>query len=261
MEGFEPRPRASQEVAAARRAQRHDTEPITPLALPTRQYVPFGVGALLIILLMIGMAYQITQAPALPLQITPVSTEVATDAPSALAAAPTPAPTDVPPVAKINAYAAPDGLLLGQIETTRQITPVAHYGSGWIQADVERSGRVWLRKADVPAVAMVGPDLAPVAAVSAPSTGRGLTVDQGGGEWTPPTATPEPAAPLTPEPTATITWPTSAPVAAPDFKKPDITGTCKLIGCLGEKAVDLARAQACHALYWQYGDVAENDAN
>lgn len=256
---YAPRARASQTVAAQKRAAAaspgrptHDTEPITPigLATPARQYVPFGIGALVIILLMIGMAsYQLSREGARPLQLTSVPTEAA---PSVALAAPTLAPTAVPDVTTINAYAAPEGQLLGPIETDRMITPIAHYGGGWIQADVEGSGVVWLRKGDLPDVALTGPDLAPHTA-AAPQTGQGLTISgQGSGnEWTPPENTPE----LEAEPTATpIVWPTSAPAAIPDFEKPDIRGTCQFVGCLGAKAVDLERAQACHALFWQYGN-------
>jgi hypothetical protein len=57
------------------------------------------------------------------------------------------------------AFAAPD-VELGQIEATRAITPVAHLGSAWIQADVQGSGRVWLKASDWPALAIVGQDLA-----------------------------------------------------------------------------------------------------
>lgn len=85
--------------------------------------------------------------------------------------------------------------------------------------------------------------------VVAPQTGQGLTLNTD--DWTPEaTPTPPPA-----EPTATVVvWPTSAPVQASDFEKPDIKDRCKFIGCLGQQAVDLSRAQACGALYWQYGD-------
>lgn len=249
---YAPDPRASQRVAAQKRQRpAHDTEPITPIAARSRSALPFGIGALIVVLLMIGMAsYGLARLPsAVPLAITPVPT----DAPAFLAAAPeaSPAPPLAPTAAPrtIGAYASPDGLLLGQIEVDRQITPVAHFGTLWIQADVEGSGMVWLRKSDVPDAALIGPDLAPVA--QQPQTGRGLTVDQGGG-WTPPDATPEPQAPA--EPTAVPNWPTSAPVVVTDFTQPDIKQTCQFIGCLGQQAVDLARAQACHALFWQYGD-------
>jgi hypothetical protein len=59
------------------------------------------------------------------------------------------------------AFAAPDGVPLGAIESTRAITPTAHYGSDWIQADVAGSGLIWLRAGDIPALAITGPDLAP----------------------------------------------------------------------------------------------------
>jgi hypothetical protein len=83
-------------------------------------------------------------------------TAVATVQPTS---APTAAPA--PPVRLLAAFASPDGALLGQIEATRAITPVAHFGQDWIQADVAGSGRIWLRAADWPALAIAGPDLAP----------------------------------------------------------------------------------------------------
>jgi hypothetical protein len=179
---YAPRARASQEVAAQKRARpTHDTEPLTPITTPARKPGTAElVGGLLVIVLMIGAtAWQLGRTPAQPLQIT---------------SAPTAAP------ATIGAYAAPDGLLLGQIEVDRMISPVAHFGSDWLQADVEGSGLVWLRAGDVPGLALTGPDLAPrAAAAPAPQTGQGMTVDQGGG-WTPPA---EPAAPPAVEPPAT----------------------------------------------------------
>jgi hypothetical protein len=59
------------------------------------------------------------------------------------------------------AFAAPGGVPLGAIESTRAITPTAHYGSDWIQADVAGSGLIWLRAGDIPSLAITGPDLAP----------------------------------------------------------------------------------------------------
>lgn len=78
--------------------------------------------------------------------------------------APTPvshSPSPIPAGRLLIAFAAPDGQPLGAIESTRAITPTAHYGSAWIQADVQGSGLVWLRAADSPDLAIVGPDLAP----------------------------------------------------------------------------------------------------
>lgn len=264
---YAPRPDASKRVAAKHRASAtqpgrptHDTEPIEPIKSLSR-YVPFGIGALVLIMLMIGAAsYQLASLPAAkPLQIETAPAQAFVP-PSQAAQEPTSAPiAQNPSTDMVNAYAAPDGALLGPIETTRQITPVAHYGSGWIQADVEGSGRVWLRAADVPGVALIGPDLAPVAQQQ--QVGQGLTVDQSGGgspnEWTPPEATPELVTATPAQPTATVVWPTSEPVEHrdDDFKKPDIRGTCQFVGCLGQNAVDLSRAQACHTLFWQYGNV------
>lgn len=69
--------------------------------------------------------------------------------------------TAAPHVAMIDAYAAPNGATLGEIEATRAITPTAHYGQDWIQAEVAGSGLIWLRAADWPRLAITGPDLAP----------------------------------------------------------------------------------------------------
>ncbi|MDQ2995712.1 MAG: hypothetical protein M3R61_01460 [Chloroflexota bacterium] len=94
-------------------------------------------------------------------------------------ATPSPIPAAAPAVAGrlLIAFGAPDGNPLGAIESTRAITPTAHYGDAWIQADVQGSGRIWLRASDAPDLAITGPDLAPR-----------------------PTATARPAVPPTPEP-------------------------------------------------------------
>jgi hypothetical protein len=126
-----------------------------------------GIAGLLLVLLTMRMS--------LPRQIGPAASTAA----PILAAPPTtqqPSPT-APPAVLLPAFAAPDGMQLGQIEATRAITPTAHYGDGWIQADVAGSGLVWLRAADFPALAITGPDLAPR-----------------------PTATARPYVPPTPEP-------------------------------------------------------------
>lgn len=76
---------------------------------------------------------------------------------------PSPIPATPPAVTGrlLIAFASPDGEVLGAIESTRLITPTAHYGDSWIQADVQGSGLVWLRTSDSPALAITGPDLAP----------------------------------------------------------------------------------------------------
>jgi hypothetical protein len=175
---YTPRPKASQAVAAARRALGPAPDAPVVRGTPVRQYLPFGIGALVLIVLMIAAAsWQLSRMPAKPLQLAP------TDAPArALAAPPTtaPAPTSAstPAAATIGAYAAPDGLLLGQIEADRPITPVAHYGVGWI-AYQDGAGLVWVRAVDRPDLALAGPDLAPRTA-ALPQTGQGFTLDQGG---------------------------------------------------------------------------------
>jgi len=188
---YAPRPKASQTVAAAKRAtQSHDsTAPITPIIQRRRFAIPFGIGAAVLITLMIAAAsYQLARLPGRPLAITPAHAfNHAQEATSAPISAPM---ATIPTVAMVSAYAAPDGLLLGQIESTRQITPVAHYGTIWI-AYQDGAGLVWLRSSDRPDLALAGPDLAPVAAQPA-QTGRGLTVDTI--DWTPPAASAAPPA-------------------------------------------------------------------
>jgi hypothetical protein len=181
--------------------------------------------------------------------------------PTALPATPQPQATTIPapvPVAKLPAFAAPNGVRLGEIEVTRSMVPRAHYGSDWIQANVSGSGLVWLRAADWPALPLSGPNLAPP--TPAPQIGRGPGIEQGSvnnsghsGIVVEPTATVAPAAP-----TATIVWATSAPVNAADFKQPSMSDTCKFIGCLGDNAVQASLEQMCHALHWQY-DGADQD--
>jgi hypothetical protein len=113
-----------------------------------------GVAALVLVLLtMRSSASSGEQHPAAlaAAAIMPHATE---------APAPTLPPTALP-VAMLPAFAAPNGTQLGEIEATRTIAPIAHFGSEWIQADVEGSGRIWLRARDFPQLAIVGPDLAP----------------------------------------------------------------------------------------------------
>lgn len=198
-----PRPNASQLAAAKHRAQpgrpTHDTEPIAPLkraaSIPPRQWLPLAGAGVLIILAMIALATYGTPQQPTALAITSQPTA----APTALPAVPTPTPE---PPRTISAYAAPDGAVLGPIELDRMMTPKAHYGSAWIQADVEGSGLVWVRAADVPDLALVGPDL--TVADAPPQSGQGLTLYQ------PPVVPFEPAPLIVP-----TDAPTDAPTAAP----------------------------------------------
>lgn len=232
MKDYTPRPKASQEVAKAHRARHQEETTETPT--PARFSLPLGIAMCAVVLGMLAMfAYRPTQPVVYP----------PTPAPTVAPAAPTIAPVPTAAPAMIDAYASPDGALLGQIEADRQIAVAAHYGAGWI-AYQDGAGLVWIRAVDRPDLALAGPDLAPAA--TQPQTGQGPTVI---GEWTPPAETQPPAPP---EPTQT--WPTSAPVSPADFAKPDIRDRCTFVGCLGQQAVDLSRAQTCHALYWQYGD-------
>jgi hypothetical protein len=193
-EDYTPRPKASQAVAAKKRA-RQDMPDDTPTRLPQKHvHIALGVGALLLI----GMlTYGMNRTPARPMQSAP------TDAPVRAFV-----PTAVTPQEPPRATEAPQPTL------------------------------------DIP-TPTTAPPVAPVEVV--PQTGQGMTVDV----WVPPA--PVVVEPLPVAPTA-VPLPTSAPVVAAEFVKPDIRGTCQFIDCLGAKAVDLERAQACHALYWVYGD-------
>ncbi len=99
---------------------------------------------------------------------TAAPTARATTVATAAAVVPTVAPTAAP-VRLLAAFAAPDGVTLGTIEATRPMTPTAHYGDEWIQAQVAGSGLVWLRAADLPGVGLIGPDLAPHRPAAAPA--------------------------------------------------------------------------------------------
>ena len=92
---------------------------------------------------------------AAPARITPAPTAIASNVTS-----PTFAPRATPAPAMIAAYGAPNEAPRWQIEATREMTPVAHLGDDWIQADVQGSGVIWLKASDWPSLAVIGPDLA-----------------------------------------------------------------------------------------------------
>lgn len=83
--------------------------------------------------------------------------------PTTPSARPTAAPTAAP-VRLLAAFDQPAGRVLGTIEATRPYTPTAHYGGDWIQANVQGSGLIWIGAAELPGIALVGPDLAPLPA-------------------------------------------------------------------------------------------------
>ena len=164
---YAPRPKASQLTAAAKRAQRHDTEPITPIAArraaSPRQLVLAAAQLVAGHHDKGGDDGASSGGRPTPLA-TPQPTTRATDAPAAFAAAPTTPPALFSaPIDTIAVYASPNGALLGPVETDRAMIPVAHHGGDWIQAEVSGSGLVWIRAADMPGLAIVGPDLAPKA--------------------------------------------------------------------------------------------------
>lgn len=153
-------------------------------AIPASPPRPAAVAGALAGLFLVGVLIAlISRAPVAPLA---QSTGQPTLAPTA---APAPSPSALPDrpggslMQAVVAYAAPDGAVLGSIEPGRGFVPVGRYGGGWVQLDVQGSGRVWVRRGEAPLDAMdmdvlaTLPDLAP-----------------------PPTATPAPAqqAPVAP---------------------------------------------------------------
>ncbi len=120
-----------------------------------------AVLGLLLIALVVYLAFVPARVPAVPATppAAPPDRGDGTRGPSPLPAAPPAPPARAGRL--LIAFAAPNGEPLGAIESTRAITPTAHYGDEWIQADVAGSGRIWLRASDAPDLPIVGPDLAP----------------------------------------------------------------------------------------------------
>ncbi len=153
--GFVKAPAADRSLVDLLPPTTDDRRPTTKVMLTRQDVISM---AIVVPLLIVALLY-ISNSPSAPAIPAPVATAVGT--------VPTAAPLPTaPPVAMLPAFAAPSGAQLGQIEDTRQITPTAHFGADWIQADVAGSGLIWLRAADFPALAVVGPDLAPKAAVA-----------------------------------------------------------------------------------------------
>lgn len=153
-----PEPRSLADLLLTPEAIQADAQRITPRTLTRTEWVTLVAVALMAAFVLI-YAWSTPQTPVAPRSV-PTAVIMPTAAPA------TPVPTAAP-IAMLPAYAAPDGAQLGTIEVTRTIVPVAHFGADWIQADVQGSGRIWLRARDWPALAIVGPDLAPKAAIAA----------------------------------------------------------------------------------------------
>jgi hypothetical protein len=126
---------------------------------PAKAEVASMIGLGIFLIALLGYLWSSGDSP----RIAPLPRPAATQASRDSAAKPSPLPATAPAVAGrlLIAFASPDGEVLGAIESTRAITPTAHYGDTWIQADVAGSGLVWLRASDSPDLAIVGPDLSP----------------------------------------------------------------------------------------------------
>jgi hypothetical protein len=206
----DPRPKASQAVAAKKRAraalEQGAEAPIAAsrgLSLEQKRILLGAVAALLVIALLAMMTYQLNTSR--PVQVAPTAGATEAAAVNAFTPAQEQQLAEEPTAAPLtfSVYDAPNGAIIGPVEQDRLITPVAHYGAGWVQVDVQGSGRVWLRTADAPGIAIVGPDLQPKPAAPA-QTGQGDT-------WTPPAQEEQPAEEQ-PAPTAA---PASDPQATP----------------------------------------------
>lgn len=167
-----------------------------------------------------------------------------------------PAPKGLPlaPIALIAAASLLIGVLsygLGQ-STARplQLSPTSALAQAFRATPTTAPAPTPEAEPTIPPTALPVPTMPPE---MTPQTGQGMTsidsapvvIEQA----------PEAQPPPPPPPTATPVpeWPTSAPARLADFVKPDIKDRCQFIGCLGQQAVDLARAETCHALFWQYG--------
>lgn len=122
--------------------------------------VPFAIA--LSIFLVAGIIAALGRASA------PAPAAVATPArPIILIATPAPATPAALSVASAGpnsrralvAYASPDGAVIGAIEAGRHYGFLARSGDGWLQLDIDGSGAVWVRSADL----IGAPDLADVA--------------------------------------------------------------------------------------------------
>ncbi len=223
---YTPRTRAEQQAArarartAARTTLDGDALPTTQ-PIPLKKYLPLAIGAgIMIVLLVVMMTFQLSGGISAPgaLVITPAAEETPQSSvfggqPEQPAAE---APTAAPEQTMLDVYGAPNQQPFAQVEGDRVISPIAHYGADWIQAEVSGgAGVVWLRTADLPGIAITGPDLAPKEPPA--QTGRGLG-DTAPAEpaWQPP-AEPAPAEEHTepaPAPGMTIS-PASDPQATP----------------------------------------------
>jgi len=144
------------------------TVPTTPTIQHARLTLEEGLTIAALIVLLIGLMAYLWYRPVVPASAPAAAPAVThTSGDGAVMPSPLPAATPATTGRLLLAFAAPDGQPLGAIESTRAITPTAHYGAGWIQADVAGSGRIWLRAADLCRDAtscvstIVGPDLAP----------------------------------------------------------------------------------------------------
>lgn len=188
-EEFAPDPRASQNLAAKKR-QRGDAQPTLASAAstvpmpPHYKVIAFAVGAVLLVSVFALLVAKYPASSPKPLA-TPQADTRATDAALVLGLPVTPQgySTSTPVLVEtIDAYAAPDGAVLGPVELSRVNAgqAVARCRADWVQVRVEGSGPVWFPLPNM-SLRPTGPDLCVVPTL-APQTGRGM--------WTPPTLPP-----------------------------------------------------------------------
>lgn len=142
--------RTTNHLALGRRAQarrwivQHDRAVFAASVLVVATLVGIAVGAALY--RAIPPSTVSAPTPSLPIIL------IATPVPPPPTLAPVQQVAAVPPntlTRAVVAYDAPNGAVLGAIEAGRSYQLIERYGADWLHADVDGSGAVWLRSADV----------------------------------------------------------------------------------------------------------------
>lgn len=196
-------PATAADPLAGRRPLSEHLEPQAAAAPQASSRRTMGLVALATMLITVAL---IALAQSGPRTATPVATATpavaAVAAPSTVAAdAHTPTPATTPLPVAVIAYDAPAGSPIGALEPGRPYRPVARAGADWMQLEVNGSGLLWVRAADLGPLAADPPDTTPLP------------------DAFPPTPTPSPTPVL---PTATP-WQPPPPVPTRDWSRQPCT--------------------------------------
>ena len=121
-------------------------------------------GAVLTLITIMVASVLLQRSPTPQLQsVIIVATPSVMPTPSIPTATPVSLSTETRLNAAVVAYDAPNGNVLGPIESDRAYTIVARYGSDWLQADMTGSGPVWIKSDELGTVTVTAnlPDLRP----------------------------------------------------------------------------------------------------